>query len=124
MFSPDGGVERVYHTYFDDCKPPVEVRTYGYPDLVQSPIFFMVGRATRTWDDNDPIYVTPPPEDGLENWEDASNLWVALNPQTGQVTVAEVYADFPDPATGYYRPSDLYVSRALARQAQVSMGGR
>ena len=59
----------------------------------------------------------------LENWQDASNLWLALNPQTGQMNVAEVYADVPNP-NGFYTPSSLLVSRALARQAQVSMRGR
>ena len=122
MFGPDGSVQQVYHSSFA-WVGGVKVLTWG-STKVQSPIFFMIGRATRTGDVNDPTYVTPTPEDELENWQDASNLWLALNSQTGRITVAEVYADVLNPSTSYYTPSNLYVSRALARQAQISMGGR
>ena len=87
-------------------------------------IFLMIGRAERVGGADNPL-----PEDGLENWQDASNLWVALNPQTGRVTVAEVSAE-QAPGVGNNTSMDTYVpfsistSRVYARQAQVSMRGR
>ena len=124
MFGPDGSVEQVYHSYFVwDPIGLTKLLSYG-GQYVHGTIFFMIGRAERTGDDKDTTYVTPPPEDNLENWQDAGNLWLALNPQTGRITVAEVNADAKDAVTGLYTPSSLYVSRELARQAQVSMGGR
>jgi prepilin-type N-terminal cleavage/methylation domain-containing protein len=118
MFGPDGSVEQVYHSYFVGA-----VLNYG-GRYVHGTIFFMIGRASRTGDTNDTTYLTPSPEDNLENWQDAKNLWLALNPQTGRVTVAEVNADVRDPITDVYTPSNLIVSRAYARLAQVRMGGR
>jgi len=107
MFSPDGQIERVFAN--------------GLGASVTSPIFLMIGRADRVG--------AMLPEDGLENWQDANNLWVALNPQTGRITVAEVHADLPpsdpaNPTPDTYIPSNLYTSRTSARQAQISMGGR
>lgn len=102
MFSPDGQVERVYAS---NLNGPVSL-----------PIFLMIGRRDRVG--------ALLPEDGLQNYQDAGNLWLGLNPQTGRITVAEVHADVQDPSTGVYTPSDLYTSRELARLAQVSMGGR
>ena len=125
MFGPDGSVERVYHSTFflPESTTKVPLPQY-YGRYVQSTIFFMIGRADRTYDTNDTMYTTPPPDDNLENWQDAGNLWLALNPHTGRMTVAEVNADVENPATGVYVPSNLYMSRALARRAQLSTGGR
>ena len=118
MFSPSGAIERAC---FQD-----------FAGRVTSPVFLMVGKWMRT--------VDPAPEDGLANWEDLTNLWVAIGPQTGLVTVAEPYAE--KPASFYQDPSNfnppqkvgvppnvdvpfnLWESRTFARQAQISKGGR
>ena len=111
MFSPDGQVERVYA---DGVSGPVNER-----------IFLMIGRRDRVGAAGNSML----PEDGLENWQDAGNLWLALNPQTGRITVAEVSAE-QAPGVGNnttastYVPYNPFTSRAYARQAQVSMGGR
>ena len=110
MFSPDGQVEQVY------------TNNLGYP--VYMPIFLMIGRQDRIGGPNNPL-----PEDGLENWQDAANLWVALNPQSGRITVAEVSAEqapgFGNNTTARtYVPFSVSTSRKYARQAQASMRGR
>ena len=101
------------------------------------PIHFLVGKWER---------IPPQPglfsqtDDKLANWQDATNLWLALNPQTGLVTVAELNANLPpghplNPFPNTYIPGDidgldnslrrqLYESRKFARQAQISKGGR
>ncbi len=124
MFSPSGGVDRVYRS------------EYNASDLAQlnffrgtRPIFLMIGKWDRAGN------ASMLPEDGLHNWEDAENLWLALNPRTGQVTVAEVstyYADPNtgqlvdnyDPATNRSKPPTVFDSRRYAREAQISRGGR
>jgi prepilin-type N-terminal cleavage/methylation domain-containing protein len=125
MFSPSGPVSHVY--YRDPSSPIIE------PHRVTAPLYFLVGKWGRM-----PLAPggAPQAEDGLYNYEDANNLWVALNPQTGLATVAELSADqvLPNGAsvpTGFDptvpRPNqaeELYNSRRFAREAQVSKGGR
>ena len=119
MFSPDGQIESIWAN--------------GVSELASLPIYLMIGRRERV---GQPVSLPPsltvPPllaEDGLENWQDADNLWLALTPQSGQVTVAEVSAELPpgnlnNPTANVYVPLNILTSRALVRQAQVSMGGR
>jgi len=106
MFSPSGAVERV-------CFQNVAGR-------VTSPVFLLVGKSARS--------ISPGPEDGLANWQDLTNFWVAVGPQTGLVTVAEPYAAPGHVnAAGVSRPENpggLLESRTFARQAQISKGGR
>jgi hypothetical protein len=122
MFSPDGQIERIY---------------VGNVDLGILPVFLMIGRRERVGSLQPLPPLLPLPltdsillaEDELENWQDAENLWLALNPNNGQVTVAEVSAEQP-PGVGNntspnaYVPNSIFTSRALVRQAQISMGGR
>ncbi len=112
LFGPGGAVDRLI----------VERQQHR----VTGPIYLLVGKWERL-----PIEPggTPQSEDGLGNWQDATNLWLALNSQTGLVTVSELHADFLDPTTNTYVPSgadraeQIATSRKYARQAQISMGG-
>ena len=78
-------------------------------------------------------------EDGLHNWQDASNLWISIGLQSGFVTAAEVDTRIindngtpADPSDDYYVdntngagtsvPPTVYDSRRLAREAQISKG--
>ena len=140
LFSPEGSVQSVYH--WDTAG--------GYAGYrITSPVFLMIGKWERTG-----IASTGPPvrsnaEDGLHNWQDASNLWMAIGPDNGLVTTAEVNAlatnpaglavpadpyNISDPSTYPYPvPADptsatdpaqlarqMYSSRAYAREAQIS----
>ena len=130
LFAPHGGVDRVV--------------VGGVQSRVIDPIHLLVG----TWEhvpaapvlrgaDTRPVsggprVPNPDVDDGLYNWEDQRNLWVALNPQTGLVTVAELNADEPDPSglsnnyvpSGWDKWGQVVTARKFAREAQVSKGGR
>jgi len=109
MFSPNGEMYQVFHSYLDVTTPK-----YG-PTKVTDPIYLLVGKRERV-----PASLA---QDGKANWQDLTNLWVAINPQTGLVTTTEnsaVPSSLPPPPA----PQDpLYYARTFARQAQ-SMGGR
>ncbi len=97
MFSPNGSVQRVYvgNTHF----------------IPTESIYFLVGRREQA---------LSPLEPGLyRNWQDTRSLWVAISPQTGLVTSAEVSGGTG--AAGV--PADVIMSRQLAREAQTT-GGR
>ncbi len=122
LFAPNGSIQRVYHSFYP--LPASTVPSYGF-FRIAAPIYLMIGKWERTGD--------IPAEDGLANWEDAANLWLAINPQSGLVTVAEMYAPYQDPTTGISLPGDpgsltpperMVISRSYARQAQISKGGR
>lgn len=144
MFSPNGSVEGVYYSQrvydqngnFDHCE-------YAGRRLIE-PIHFLVGKYERlpvtlrrvNVDVPDSMAMHPSKaEDGVFNRQDAGNLWLTLNPQTGLATVAELHADLP-PGSGptahptMYVPSgatlteQLIVARRFAREAQISKGGR
>ena len=106
MFSPNGSIDRIYYN--------------NVGSRVTEPIFFLVGKWGRM-----PLSVGggASAEDGLLNWQDATNLWVALTPQTGLVTVAPLFADQLNAANTYV-PASIDAARQYARQAQVSKGGR
>jgi prepilin-type N-terminal cleavage/methylation domain-containing protein len=97
MFSPSGALDRV-------CYQSTQER-------VTAPVFLLVGRADR-------VDTALLPDDNLNNWQDMNNFWLAISPQTGMVTAAEPAAV----ASGATNPVDA--SRALAREAQFSKGGR
>lgn len=73
---------------------------------VTATVFLLVGRSDRA-------DTTLLPDDDLNNWKDMNNFWLAISPQTGLVTAA-------NPGTGATADD----SRALAREAQMSKGGR
>ncbi len=68
MFSPNGGLDRVYHGTSEI--PPTDR------------VFLLIGKRERI----------PPAdaEDGLANWQDLENLWISISPQTGLVNTAEM----------------------------------
>lgn len=98
MFSPGGEVESVWCFYGGAWRRNKPTET----------LFFLVGKQERM-----PATLggASPAEDGLHNWQDTSNFWVTVNPQTGLVRTMEV-------ATG----SDYIASRRIAVAGQ-SKGG-
>lgn len=114
LFSPNGSVDEVYFGGDGPANP------FRRVSLTQ-PVFFLIG----SWERMPVDFASPssPAEDGLLNWQDARNLWLAINPQNGLTTVARVYADSSGTG-GMAVPSDLAASRRLARETQIAMGGR
>ena len=126
LFSPTGGISDVYH--WDTSG------NYGR-NTVTRPIFLMVGKWERTG--NESVTAGSPvrslAEDQLHNWQDASNLWMAITPHNGMVTSAEVNAPAttttgvavpgdPDETDSVALANQMQVSRLYARQAQISKG--
>ena len=118
LFGPGGAVDRLI----------VQRQQYR----VTGPIYFLVGKWERLPMEPGGAALS---EDGLANWEDSTNLWVALNSQSGLVTVAEQsnyfvdpadgqLKEFVDPTTNRSKPASVPESRRYARQAQISKGGR
>jgi type II secretory pathway pseudopilin PulG len=103
MFGPNGSVEYV------------SVGSTPMPTARYCPTFLLLGKREKI----------PPPATYVAanlttwaNWQDPTNIWVVINPQTGLVTTGEVATTaVTAPATG------VPLARALARDAQ-SMGGR
>ncbi len=110
LFAPSGAISAVYH--WDTAG------NYG-PQLVMNPVFLMVGKWERTGLGSDGVSSLA--DDGLHNWQDASNLWLAVGPQNSLLTAAEVFTDTTTPA-GVSVPSTIAVSRTYAREAQISKG--
>ena len=91
MFSPSGALAGVCYQEEQQA--------------VTDPVFLLIGRWGRTID--------PLPDDGFNNWQDMTNFWLAVSPQSGLITVAE-----PGDQT------DVDASRDLVREFQISKGGR
>lgn len=111
LFSPTGALDRAY--------------VQNQQQYLIDPVYLMIGARERVWQAG----LDPGPDDGLYNWQDIRNLWLAVNPGTGTIGTAEVYADASDPthydaATDTLRPSDIFASREYVRQFQISKGGR
>ena len=107
LFSPTGAIDQVFAN--------------GRAQLPIYPLYLMMGLRERA-----PPQVA---EDGLANWQVLQNLWLAINPKTGTINAAQVYADASDAAhldatTGVLRPDTILSSRGYARELQTSMGGR
>jgi len=132
MFSPTGSIDSVYQYRLSyDATGNVIGGAYGARRAVE-PIHLLVGKWERIPQQPGLGSQT---DDGLLNWRDATNLWLAINPQTGLVTVAELSTYYVDSTDGQLKdnydsslnlsvPATLYDSRRLARQAQISKGGR
>jgi len=132
MFSPNESIDSVYH-YQLSYDSSGNVTGGGYVGRrVVEPIHLLVGKWERIPQQPGLGSQT---DDGLLNYQDATNLWLAINPQTGLVTVAELSTYYVDPTDGQLKdnydpvtnlsvPPTLYDSRRLARQAQISKGGR
>ncbi|NLS93791.1 MAG: prepilin-type N-terminal cleavage/methylation domain-containing protein [Planctomycetaceae bacterium] len=134
LFAPNGAVEAVYHWM---AATSTGAPTYE-PVRITRPVFLMVGKWQRTG--HEPISSAATPgrvrslaEDGLHNWQDASNIWMAIAPQNGAVNSAQVNAPFATPAEVWV-PGDpdetdptnlavqMQISRFYAREGQVSKG--
>jgi hypothetical protein len=145
MFNSRRAVDRVYARH--------PVTGFYLVTRVSSPIYLLVGRRDRVNPNPGTLVVgkgysgpevltymfgpnirqepKPVAEDGLANFRDLKNLWVALNPQTGYAACAEVTAAGPvywsgSPVldtTGSYTLYDFAAARGLAAQFR-SMGGR
>ncbi|GAB4133972.1 MAG: hypothetical protein Kow0040_17030 [Thermogutta sp.] len=105
MFNPDGRVSTVY--YQDTPRAVTEV------------LYFLVGRWERMPADSGGA---PLAEDGLYNWQDITNFWIVINPNTGLVLTAPLLGDTVA-ATGVKTPSTLVVARDDARNMR-GIGGR
>lgn len=135
LFAPNGAIQSVYHWKGGMLTGlPAEPPTYG-PFRVTRPVFLMIGKWERTGHEtivaNQPVRSLA--EDQLHNWQDASNIWMAIGPHNGMVTSAQVNAPTALP-TGVFVPGDpedpdpgnlglqMQISRAYAREAQISKG--
>jgi hypothetical protein len=94
MFSPTGEIDSVGWFTQSDSQPYQRKK-------INEPIFLLVGKLNRI----------PQGEDGLPNWKDLGNRWVAIMPQTGLVKTVEL-------ASG----TDYIQTRRFA--AGQSMGGK
>ncbi len=109
MFAPTGEVDYVINN--------------GQRVNVADTLYFLIGR----WDRisalgiSDDGYETMA-EDGLWNFEDPTNFWVAVNARTGVVTTAEVSEPFA--YTLGDRASAVEESREFARFSKRNLGGR
>ena len=97
MFSPNGGLDSVY--------------VNNVPNSVIDPVYLLVGKREQVAvaEAGDPDNT---PDSDLANFQIYTNFWIAIHPQTGLVTTAEVAAN-----------TSVAESRQFAREAQ-SMGGR
>lgn len=114
MFSPSGEVQ-----YVEDKKGryiPTET------------LYFLIGRWDRIcalgyeWDPVLNEYVTIT-DDGLWNYEDASNYWLTINPRTGLVTTAEVNQPLTYTNNKDVVNNKIYESREFARRSKRNLGG-
>ncbi|NLE37570.1 MAG: prepilin-type N-terminal cleavage/methylation domain-containing protein, partial [Pirellulaceae bacterium] len=74
-FGPTGAVEYIYN---QDKR-----------ETVSRPICLLIGRSDRIPATFASPSELPQHDDGLRNWQDLNNLWVAVNPYTGSITTAE-----------------------------------
>lgn len=109
MFSPAGEVDYILDG--------------GVKKTPSDTLYFLIGR----WDRIAALGVTDDgletlAEDGLWNFEDSSNYWVAINPQTGVISTAEVNQPF-NYVLGDFADG-VYESREFARYSKRNIGGR
>jgi hypothetical protein len=92
--------------------PPPNGLVNGLPGTLFSqtpttPLYLLLGRVENT-----------PAVPGSENWRDLTSIWVAIHPQTGLVTAAEVAGDLNNDLT-----ITMAESRYFAERGQ-GLGGR
>jgi prepilin-type N-terminal cleavage/methylation domain-containing protein len=100
-FTPNGSLDYIY------------INHNPYP--VSQPVYLMVGKREAV-----PSQATMHPY----NWEDLNNLWVAIQPFNGSVSVNKVANSQPNVATKTYptMPSTIFDSRYYARSS-LNLGG-
>lgn len=110
MFSPSGGLDRVYYNG----------STTGY--MLREPVFLLVGRRDRIMVPQDVTAATP--ENQIPNWYDPTSIWFTISPLTGVVGAKENFSTVNMISLGYgTRNRGISLVRTLARQTQT-MGGR
>ncbi len=99
-------------------------------------IYLMIGRwdriAALAAEENHPIetyYYISGAEDGLWNYEDASNRWVTINPRSGLVSTVEVmppsnYGTASDDTYAKKERTAILDSREFARNSKRNIGAR
>jgi hypothetical protein len=105
LFSPNGGVERVYCWWWDTITPTATWQ--GRPPL--GPVYLLIGQRDKVNRD-----ITRPPGQ-QSNLEDLNSLWVVIQPTTGIVTTAQ--------NSLMQNPYDVWNARRRARE-QAGLGGR
>ena len=96
VFNSNGAVDQVFA---------------GGAHYATDPICLLVGKRERVGN-TAPIPATTANQPQWANWQDMSNLWIVINPQTGLVTTEPVAAQ-----------TSISDSRSLAKQTQ-GMGGK
>ena len=110
LFAPDGRVQRVFYE--------------NTQSAVTEPIYLLIGRWERM-----PAMASSPPaargpslaEDGLYNWQDITNYWLVINPNTGLAVTAPVSGTTM--VNNVKVPNDVYAARNDARLMK-GVGGR
>jgi len=116
MFAPSGSLDRVYSSYLEEIPPGSGTKELRYEgSRVTAPVFLLLGR----WDR---VAVDLLPDDGLNNYEDLNNFWLAISPQTGTVTVAEPAAGEDMDCNGVLDPGEESQVR-LGHQEDVNRNG-
>lgn len=133
VFAPDGSLGQVYHMRrLLNSSGQIIGLEFASQRLTET-LFLLVGdwehmpaSARDMW----PPYPKMPPamppsaaDDTLYNWQVAKNLWVAIEPRSGSVYVAPVFAEQHDAVRNIDIASSIVASRTFARQTQVGTGG-
>jgi len=113
VFSPSGEVD--YIADKDGMFTPTE------------PVYFLIGRWDRMFalgvrELESTGEIVSAAEDGLWNYEDVTNFWVAVNPRSGLVSTTEVNM----PVNYTFGEGDVeavYESREFARMSKRNLGG-
>ena len=84
----------------------------GVKQSITSPLFFLIGKREKV------VGIQTDPTQ--YNWLDLENIWVAINPQTGNITTAEVAA----PTGGSLTAAQALAASRQYAQAAQAMGGR
>ena len=138
-FNPNGLVDMVYS--WDEPA----FTTYGGASVgwqgrqVQGPIYFLIGKRALLGGDPEVLPLVQAGQATVQpcfNFQDQTNLWVVINPQTGMVATAQnaaVDPNYPAPLSAQtaanqtalqnWYSSQVYQARSIARDMQA-MGGR
>lgn len=112
VFGPDGTLD---HLYYNKVPYPL------YRTRPSAPIHLMLGKRTLIPSNSEPKATPGPaairPGEPVYNWQDLTNLWVTIYPQTGRITTAEVHSysgqepfiDGGPPFNGVYDLGEWYV---------------
>lgn len=126
MFSPTGNVEYVEYPKRERDQTTGVVTVTTERTCPEDTLYFLIGR----WDRISALGVARDSnwgrasyaEDGLFNFEDATNFWVTVNPRSGQVSTVEV-----NPPVNYFLEDDMTEqineSREFGRLSKRNLGG-